>query len=144
MTALTWIRDLWIFPYKEQRMSKLAELKARVLADGSIDDAEVEVLRGELYADGTIDREEAEFLASLRNEAKSTCPAFEKFYFEALKKHVLADGSIDVDEANWVRGMVFADGTIDAAEKQFLRDLHTQAREICPEFQKLLDDALKG
>lgn len=124
-------------------MSRLSELKTRVLADGSIDDAEVEVLRRELYADGTIDRDEAEFLVELRNDAKSVCPAFDQFFFTAVKQYVLADGSIDAPEATWLRGVIFADGTIDDAEKKFLQELHTQARQVCPEFQQLLDDCLK-
>ena len=58
-------------------MSRLDELKTQILADGKIDDAEVDLLRRELYADGKIDRDEAEFLITLRNQAKETTPGFE-------------------------------------------------------------------
>lgn len=143
MTTLALFRDWWFVPRKESRMSRFTDLKTRLLADGSIDDSEVEVIRRELYADGSIDREEADFLVALRNGAKSVCPAFQQLFFAALKQYVLADGNIDPPEANWLREVLFADGTVDDAEKQFLQQLHTQARQVCPEFQQLLDDCLK-
>src|SRR5262245_28026112 len=102
-------------------MADLNALKARVLEDGAIDEAEVALMRLELYADGQIDRDEVEFLIAVRNEAKSACPAFDAFFFEALTKNVLGDGSIDADEAAWLRKALFADGKIDDGEKQFLR-----------------------
>ncbi len=124
-------------------MADLKQLKANILADGTIDDQEVEVIRRELYADGEIDREEVEFLISLRNEAQSTCPGFEKLFFEALKKNVLADGAIDAEEAAWLRKMLFADGKIDEGEKRFLTDLKKQAKKVGPEFQKLYEECMK-
>jgi len=124
-------------------MASLQDLKARLLADGVIDDSEVEVLRKELYADGKIDQAEVELLVALRNEAKQTCSSFEKLFFEAVTENVLQDGSIDADEAKWLREMLFADGKIDAAEKQFLQQLHTKARKVSPEFQKLFDECMK-
>jgi len=125
-------------------MSRLQEIKARVLADGVIDDAEVQELRAELYADGKIDRDEANLLFELRNEAKQTCASFDKLCFDAVKQNLLADGSLDADEATWLRKMLFADGKIDAAEKQFLQELRTQAKQVSPEFQKLMDECLKA
>ena len=125
-------------------MTDLNQLKAAILADGRIEEEEVELLRRELYADGQIDRDEVEFLIALRNEAKATCPSFEGFFFEALKHNVLADGSIDAAEAAWLRQMLFADGKIDDAEKQFLRELRAGARAVSREFQQLYDECLKA
>src|SRR4051794_1062373 len=105
-------------------MAHLDKLAARVLADGHIDDDEVEVIRKELYADGKIDQDEVEFLIGLRNQAKATCPAFETLLFGAVKEYVLADGRIDQEEVAWLRKMLYADGKIDPAEKKFLADLH--------------------
>ncbi len=122
----------------------LQKLKAEVLADGRIDEDEVARLRRELYADGVIDKEEVELLIALRNEASSACPAFEDFFFRAIKDNVLADGSIDAAEASWLRAMLFADGKIDDREKQFLRELRAEAKAVSPEFQKLHDECLKG
>src|SRR5262245_23423092 len=89
-------------------MGRLQEMESQLLADGRIDEAEVELLRKELYADGQIDRDEVELLIRLRNKAKETCPAFEQLFFGALKENVLADGRIDADEADWLRRMLFA------------------------------------
>lgn len=124
-------------------MATLQELKTKLLADGSIDEAEVAELRKVLYADGKIEHDEAELLVSLRNEAKSACPAFEQLFFEAITQCVLGDGSIDAEEAAWLRKALFADGKIDAGEKQFMQQLHTKARSVSPEFQKLFDECMK-
>jgi RNA polymerase sigma factor (sigma-70 family) len=66
-------------------MADLQKLKAEILADGQIDDAEVTRLRSTLYADGKIDKEGVEFLIDLRNKAAQVCPAFEQLFFQALK-----------------------------------------------------------
>jgi hypothetical protein len=124
-------------------MADLKKLKAEILADGRIDDGEVERLRGELYADGKIDRDEVEFLIALRNEAVAACPAFEQLFFGALKSNVLEDGTIDAQEAAWLRRMLFADGKIDDREKQFLRELRREASQVSPEFQRLHDECLR-
>jgi uncharacterized tellurite resistance protein B-like protein len=124
-------------------MSDLQKLKAEVLADGRIDEAEVARLRGELYADGVIDKEEVEFLVTLRNEATTTCPAFEDFFYRAVKDYVLADGSIDATETSWLRGLLLADGIIDERERRLLRELRSEARQVSPEFQRLYDEFLK-
>jgi hypothetical protein len=133
-----------VFLEEDHDMADLQKLKVQLLADGKIDDQEVEVIRRELYADGQIDREEVEFLIALRNEARSVCPAFEKLFFQAVKQNVLTDGSIDAEEAAWLRKMLFADAKIDPQEKQFLKDLKSEARQVSREFQQLYDECMKG
>jgi hypothetical protein len=125
-------------------MSQLTELRSRLLADGKIDDEEVALIRKELFADGQIDRDEVEFLIAVRNEAREVCPAFEELFFTALKQNVLTDGSIDADEAAWLRKTLFADGKVDEAEKKFLQVLRTEARQVSPEFQQLFDECMKS
>jgi hypothetical protein len=129
---------------RKQNVTKLQQLKAMILDDGVIEEAEVEIIRRELYADGQIDRAEVEFLIAVRNEAEGTCPAFEALFFKALKQNVLADGTVDADEAAWLREMLFADGKIDAHEKQFLRDLKAGAKSVSPEFQTLFDECMRN
>src|SRR5207237_542486 len=126
------------------KMADLQKLKVEVLADGKIDEAEVARLRAELYADGKIDKEEVEFLIAVRNGAAEVCPSFEQLFFQALKDNVLAAGSIDAEEVSWLRAMLFADGKIDDGEKQFLRQLRSEAREVSPEFKALCDECLKA
>ena len=124
-------------------MADLQKLKAEILANGRIDEEEVTRLRAELYADGKIDKEEVELLIALRNGATGVCPSFEKLFFQAIKDNVLTDGSIDAEEASWLREMLFADGQIDEGEKQFLRQLRSEARQFCPEFEELCKECLK-
>jgi hypothetical protein len=125
-------------------MADLKKLKATVLADGRVDDDDVQVICRELYAGGTIGKEEVEFFVALRNEARAVCQVFEELFFEALKLHVLADGAIDADEAAWLRQTLLADGQVDEPEKQFLRELRQEARHVSPEFQQLYDQCVTG
>jgi hypothetical protein len=50
-------------------------------------------------------------------------PAFEQFFYQAIKDHILAHGRIDAEEAAWLRRMLFADGKIKDEERTFLREL---------------------
>jgi hypothetical protein len=123
-------------------MADLQMLKTNVLADGMIEDHEVEMIRQELYADGKIDKDEVEFLTALRNEARWACPAFEEFFFEAIKQNVLTDGFIDAEEAGWLRQMLFAGGKIEASERTFLWELKHEAKQVSPDFQQLYDECM--
>ena len=118
-------------------MADLAALKKQLLADGSIDEAEVKQLRDVIYADGTVEADEVQFLVELRNEAKQLHSSFSGLFFQALSDHFLADGSIDAAEAKQLRDILFADGTIDAEEKEFLKKLKSQAKKTSPEFDAL-------
>jgi hypothetical protein len=118
--------------------------KALTLADGTIDDREVSILRDELFADGEIDESELEFLGELRNEAEGASPAFMGLYAQAVKAHVLADGDISDAETAWLRKAIFADGRVDADEKRLLQELKGQARSTAPSFQQLCREVLGG
>jgi len=61
-------------------------LKSNLLADGTIDAAEVTKLRKILFADGAIDDAEKRFMKDLKKSAKSVAPSFEKLLEECLKK----------------------------------------------------------
>ena len=43
-----------------------------------------------------------------------------------------------------LKAEVLADGRIDENEKQLLRDLKANARQVSPEFQALHDECLRG
>src|SRR5262245_28254073 len=96
--------------------------KAALLADGTIDEREVEIVRKEFFADGRIDRSELEFLLEINREAGSAVPSFKKLLFQAIRNVVLADGAIDAGEAAWLRSWIFADGKVDADEKYWLKE----------------------
>lgn len=124
-------------------MANLPQLLNDILANGKVDTPELEILKRELYADGKIDREEADFLVELHKRVQRVSPAFENFFYQAIKSHILADGRIDAEEATWLRQMIFADGKVDAREKQFLHELKGEARAVGPEFQALFDECMK-
>jgi uncharacterized membrane protein YebE (DUF533 family) len=123
---------------------------AALLADGKIDDTEVKVLKKELWEDGKIDREEVQFLVELRNAAQKKAkarkeevnPKFEALFFKAIEENVLADGTIDAQEAGWLREMLFADRKIDANEKKFLAKIKKAAKSTSPEFEKLYQECM--
>ena len=116
--------------------------KAILLADGTIDEREVGVLRRELFADGRIDRTELEFLLEVRREAKSAVPNFQRLLFEAIRSIILKDGSIDAAEADWLRSWIFADGKVDADEKHWLKELKLLADRVSPEFTALYNECV--
>jgi hypothetical protein len=120
------------------------------LADGVIDDTEVKILKKELWADGKIDQDEVEFLIDLRNLAQKKAKAkkkrlkasFEKLFFKAVEQNVMADGTIDAEEARWLRAMLFADKKIDANEKKFLVRLKKAAKSTSPAFDRLYAECM--
>jgi hypothetical protein len=113
-----------------------------LLADGHIDEREVEIIRKEFYADRRIDRTELEFLLEARRKAKTSVPAFEKLLFEAMRTVILADGVISPEEVGWIRTFIFADGKVDAAEKHWLKELKHLADRVCPEFLDLYNQCM--
>src|ERR1700731_2932957 len=98
-------------------MPNLREIEGKILANGRGDTPELEMLRKELYADGKIDRKEADFLVELHKRVQHMTPAFEHFFYQAVKAHILEDGKIDAEESAWLRRMLFADGKIDDHER---------------------------
>src|SRR5580765_835953 len=91
---------------------KLKQIEHDILAVGKVGGRELEALRHALYADGKIDRAEADFLVELHKRVQHMTPAFEHFFYQAVKDHVLADGRIAAEEAAWLRQSLFADGQI--------------------------------
>ena len=70
-------------------------------------------------------------------------PAFEQFFYQAIKDHILADGRIDAEEAAWLRQMLFADGKIDDEERKFLHELKGEAKQVSREFEVLFEESMK-
>jgi hypothetical protein len=98
-------------------MPDLRQIEHDVLARGRVDGHELEVLRRQLYAGGKIERREADFLVELHKRVQHLTPAFEQFFYQAIKDHILAHGRIDAEEAAWLWRMFFADGKIKAEER---------------------------
>ena len=71
-------------------MLRLREIEQAILANGRVDGPELEALRRQLYAGGKIERREADFLVELHKRVQHRSPAFEQFFYQAIKDHILA------------------------------------------------------
>ncbi len=121
------------------RPIELHQLMLDVLANGKVEGNEIELLRRELYADGKIDRRAADFLVEFHKRVqRPSSPAFEKFFYQAVQAHILADGKIDAEEVAWLRQMLQDWGKFAEHERRFLHELKGQAREVSPEFDRLI------
>ena len=124
-------------------MEHLREIEQAILANGRVDGPELEALRRQLYASGKIERREADFLVELHKRVQHKTPAFEQFFYQAIKDHILAHGRIDAEEAAWLRRMLFADGKIEDEERKFLHELKGEAKQVSPEFEVLFHECMK-
>jgi hypothetical protein len=123
--------------------AELRKLMQDVLENGKVEADELRLIRDALYADGKIDRQEADFLVEIHKRVQRVTPAFEDFFYQALKDHLLADGAVDAEETSWLRQMLGRYGRVDEREKKFLRELKGEARDVSPEFQALFAECTR-
>ena len=123
-------------------MTGLQNLMQQILANGKVEGHELATLKQELYGDGPLDRRKAELLVELHKRVQRVTPAFEQFFYQALKDHLLTDGAVRAGEATWLRGALFDGNTVTEQEKKFLCQLRGEARSASPEFQALCDEYL--
>ena len=116
----------------------LDQLVESVIADGTVDDAEVVELETAIYADGTVDQEEADALFTI-NDAVSgaeNSPNWATLFVRAVTDFVLADedtpGVVDEGEAAYLIGKIEGDGTVDDLELALARNIKTMATEVHP------------
>jgi hypothetical protein len=111
------------------------------LADGVIDDEEVDQIRTIVYGSGgssgaRVDRTEAHFLFDLNDAVtgESNTDAWPELFVEAIASHVLDDeespGAVDEDEAEWLRDRIEGDDTYDATERQLLAEIVDRAESL--------------
>lgn len=124
-------------------MLELRQIEQDILATGKIDGPELEVLRRHLYVAGKIDRPKADFLVELHKRVQHRTPAFDQFYYQAIKDHILADDKIGAEEAAWLRQMLLADGKIDDQERKLLHELNGEAKNVSREFEALFKECMK-
>ena len=124
-------------------MVELRQLEEDILANGKVDGQKLEVLRRELYKGGGISRPKADFLVELHKRIQHSTPAFEQFFYQAIKDHILADGRIDAEEATWLRRMLWTDGKIEDEERKFLHELKGEAKQVSHEFDVLFQQSMK-
>src|SRR5947209_1885446 len=124
-------------------MLKLRQVEQDIMATGKVNPTELELLRQELHARGGIDRQGADFLVELHKRVQHKNPAFDQFFYRAIKDHILAHGRINAEETSWLRRMLFADGKIDDQERKFLHELKGEAKQISREFEVLFEESMK-
>jgi hypothetical protein len=124
-------------------MQQLLQLRQEILVKGKADSHELDVLRQQLYADGKIDRRGVEFLVELHKRVPYHTPAFEQFFFQAVKDHLLTDHWISAEGTAWLRLVLFTGGQIMDEERKLLHELKGEARQVCPEFEKLFAEGMK-
>lgn len=124
-------------------MLDLRKIGRDILASGGLDSAKLEVLHRQLYADGAIDRRKADFLVEMHQRVQYLTPAFEQFFFQAIKEYILADSWIDAEQAAWLRRMLYEDGKIHDEERKFLRELKGEAKHVSREFEALFEQCMR-
>ena len=125
-------------------MLQLRQLMEDILANGKVGGDELEVLRRELYADGKSTVARRIGWSRCTSGCSAVTPAFEQFFYRAIKDHILDDGKITAEEVTWLRQMLYADGRIDDREKKFLHELHGEVKQTCPQFETLYAESLKA
>ncbi len=120
----------------------LDSVKAAVIADGVVDDDEVEMLRTVIYGQGgaggsDVDRAEADMLFDINDattSSKGHAASWQDFFVEAIASHVLGDetspNEIDEEEGNWLISRIEGDDTYDANETALLRHIKNNAKAI--------------
>ncbi len=124
-------------------MLELRQIEQDILAIGKVEGEELEVLRRCVYAGRKIDRQTADSLVDLHQRVEHRTPAFEKFFYQAIKDHILAQGRISKEESTWLRRMLFADGKIDDEGRKFMHELEGEAKEVSYEFEALFNESKK-
>jgi hypothetical protein len=124
-------------------MRDLRQIERDVMANGRVDSLELEELRRQLYVDGALDRRGADFLVELHKRVQHLTPAFEHFFYQAIKDHILADGRIDAEEAGWLRRLLFHDARIKDEERRFLHEVKGEAEQVSGEFEALFAESMK-
>ena len=111
-------------------MLELRRIEQDILASGKVDSHHLEALRRLVYAGGKIGRPEADSLAELHKRVQHRSPAFERFFYQALKDHLLADGRLDAEQAAWLRRLLYADGTRHDEARKLLHELKGEAAQL--------------
>lgn len=124
-------------------MLQLRQIEQTILGNGRVDSSELEALRLRVYEGGKVGRPEADFLVGLHKRLPHRSPAFDDFFYRAIKDHLLAKGTIDAESAGWLRRMVFADGVVDDQERKLLHELRGEAVDVGREFELLFAECMK-
>jgi hypothetical protein len=124
-------------------MVELRKLEEDIVARGRVDGPELQALRERIYLDGTVKRSQADFLVELYKRVPRRTPAFEQFFYQAIKHHILSHGRISAESVAWLRRVLFADRKISDEERKFLHELKGEAQQVDPAFEGLFRESMK-
>ena len=124
-------------------MLDLRQMRQEVLATGRVDSHHLEAMRRAFPVNGKIDRQNADFLVELHKRVQHTNPAFEQFFYQAIKRHVLTDGRIGSEETAWLRQALFADPKIKDEARKLLHELKGEAAETSRKFAAMFAECMK-
>jgi hypothetical protein len=122
--------------------------KLLVLADGTIDDNEVKILRKAILADDYVDQDEIAFLVDLRSAARKKAKGevnanFEKLFTDAVTKYVVGgDGGISAEKTAWLKANLFPTKKADEGSKKLLGKLKKSVTHESPAFNTLHDEVV--
>jgi hypothetical protein len=124
-------------------MGTLHKFQAEILADGVISKYEVSVIQEYIEENG-LDLADIKLLVHLQAEAREVCQEFDDLLFPALKKVLLEDGRIGLDEQYYLLKSLCADGRVSERERKFIVELRDESREVSPEFESFCEQVLSG
>lgn len=120
----------------------LHDILRDITEDGVVDANELAAIQARLLADDTIDQDEIEFLfaiADLVGENMGNTPEFEEFFIEAVTSFILNDplspGVLDEDEWFWLKAMIAEDGELGAIEQKLLVEVAERATVLPQDFE---------
>lgn len=124
-------------------MRDFRSIETQILANGRVAGPELEALRRIFATDAPIDRQAADFLVVLHKRVRQHSPAFDQFFYQSIKRHLLHDSRIDAEAADWLRQILFQDGAVSDDERELLRELKGEANGVSPEFERLCSDCMR-
>ena len=123
-------------------MSSFHQFISTVLADKTIDDSKVPLIRERIYEDGRLDLDDVKLLVELYCGALEYCPAFEDLFFSVLEEVILADGQIQPSEQFYLLKMVYSDRVVRDREREFLLKLRKSVTSVSPDFEALCNTVM--
>lgn len=120
----------------------LPELLRDITDDGVVDAAEIEAIQARFMADGEINQDEVEFLFAINDyvgEKTGNTAEYQEFFIEVVSSFVLNDpispGVLDEDEWFWLKAMIAEDGDIDEIETKLLVAIADRSTSLPADFE---------
>ena len=124
-------------------MAGLFEIRDRLLSDRKITVNEVAAIKEYIAADGELDYSDIKFLVGLMKEADYVCQEFDDLFFPCMRRVILADGQVTLDEQYLLLQMLYSDGEVRECERQFITEVYRDVENVTPELQQLCETALE-